>query len=153
MITTSSKDVTFSEDSSPVEQITAGLTRQWLFDHQIVVFKPSSVTHPAIDAWIDCVKATMEQWPTNLPYLAIHDMTSDNVSLTPYARARAEELIQVSTKAGSCAALVVPRTFVGQVIQMFVRTQRKQGIHNEIFFSMQAALDWLKPQMVQVPPT
>ena len=142
-----------SEQPSPVEEIAPGLTREWMFDHQIVVFKISTIARPVVDAWIDLVKLTMENWPGNLPYLAIHDMTSDKVSLTPYARSRAEELIPLSAKAPGYAAIVLPRSFVAQVIRLFMRTQRRQGNQNALFFTMPEALAWLTPKMRKLPPT
>src|SRR5512144_1348868 len=92
------------DQASPVEAIAPGLTRQWLCDRQIVVFRISSVSREVVDAWIDTVKATMESWPANRPYLAIHDMTSEKIALTPYARARAEELLPLAAKAPGYAA-------------------------------------------------
>ena len=140
-------------EPSPVEQISPGLTRQWICDRQIVIFKITSVSREVVDSWIDTVKVTMENWPGNRPYLAIHDMTSDKVSLTPYARARVQELIPLSAKAPGYAAIVLPKTFVGQIIRLFMRTQRSQGNRNEIFFTVESALDWLKSYIGQMPAT
>ncbi|MEP7288023.1 MAG: hypothetical protein ABI947_19900 [Chloroflexota bacterium] len=120
------------------------MTHQRLLNRQIVVSKITSVSRDVVDAWINTVKATMENWPEERPYLAIHDLTSDRVSLTPYARTRAEELIPLGAKVPGYAGIVLPKSFVAQLIRLFMRTQRKQGVHNEIFFSMEEATNWLK---------
>jgi hypothetical protein len=134
-------------DAAPIEQIAPQMVRYWLLDRQVVVYKMTSVAHQVVDAWIDTVIATMEAWPTNRPYLAIHDLTSENVSLTPYARTRAAELIPLGAKVPGYAAIVLPNSFIAQVIRLFMRSQRKQGIHNEIYFTLPAALEWLKTKI------
>ncbi|MBX3083621.1 MAG: hypothetical protein KF716_18450 [Anaerolineae bacterium] len=137
----------FPPDATDIEQISPYMTRYWLFDHQIVVFKMTSVSREAVDVWIDTVKATMTAWSSDHPYLAIHDMTSEKTALTPYARARAEELLPLGTRTPGFAAIVLPGTFVGQVIRLFMRTQKNQGVHNEIFFTLQEAITWLTTKM------
>lgn len=128
---------------SPLEEIAPGLTRSWLFDKRIVMFRLSSSSREVADAWVECVKETMEHWPKGQTYLAIHDMTSDKVSLTPYARKKAEELVPLSASAPGYAALLLAPTFVGHLIRLFLRTQRQQGNENQIFFKMSEALNWL----------
>ena len=139
--------VTPSEVTTPVEEIVPGLTRQWMFDHQIVVYKGTSVSRQVIDAWAANVASTRDQWPGNLPYLAIHDMTSEEIGFTPYARARIEELFARYSMSPGHAAILLPRTFVSHVFQLFVRTQPKKNNRNAIFFSIEDALKWLKPKM------
>jgi hypothetical protein len=141
-----------SEGASPIEQIVPGMTRQWLLDRQIVIFTMMSPSRDVVDAWISTVKATMENWPGNRPYLALHDMTSNKVSLTPYARKRAEELLPISAKVPGYAAIVLPRSFIAQVIRLFLRSQKQQGVNNAVFFSQAEALVWLKSKMGVLPP-
>lgn len=128
---------------SSVEQIAPGLSRSWLLNKRIVVFRLSSSSRSVADAWVECVKETMEHWPKGQPYLAIHDLTSDKVSLTPYARKRAEELIPLSAGAPGYAALLLSPTFVAHLIRLFLRAQRQQGNENQIFFNMTDAVKWL----------
>jgi hypothetical protein len=141
-----------SEKASPDEQIVPGMTRQWLLDRQIVVFTMTSPSRDIVDAWIDTVKATMENWPGDRPYLAIHDLTSNKVSLTPYARKRTEELLPLSAKVPGYAAIVLSRSFMAQVIRLFLRSQKQQGVNNVVFFSRQEALEWLKSKIGTLPP-
>jgi hypothetical protein len=89
------------------------MTREWLADRQIVLFKVTSMAREDVDLWMNTVKETMLAWPDDMPYLAIHDLTGKGVPLTPYARARAEELIPIAPKTKGFAAIVMPRTFVG----------------------------------------
>lgn len=140
------------EDASPVEQVMPGMTRQWLLDRRIVVFTMTSPSREVSDGWINTVKATMENWPSDRPYLAIHDLTSNKMSLTPYARKHAEELIPLSAMAPGYAAIILPRSFIAQVIRVFLRTQKQQGNQNLVFFSRQEALEWLKSKAGVLPP-
>ena len=129
---------------TPIEQIVPGLTRSWLQHRQIVMFTISSSSRDVVDAWIACVKETMEHWPKGQLYLAIHDMTSEKVWLTPYARKRAEELLPLDTGASGYAALLLSPNFVSHVVRMYLRLHKQQGNENQIFFTMTDAVNWLK---------
>jgi hypothetical protein len=138
----------FSE--SGLEQIAPGLTRSWLMDRRIVVFRATTPTRPVVDAWIACVKRTMQDWPASQPYLAIHDFSAPKVSLTPYARQRSEELIPLNTGRQGYAALILAPTYVAQVIRLFLHTQSRQGNENRVFFSMDKAIIWLDSRTTQL---
>lgn len=129
-----------------VESVGAGVTRSWMLDRHIVVFRTPAASRAVVDAWIDSVKQTMIEWPKDQVYLALHDMSSKAMALTPYARDRALELIPLSTGLSGYAALIVPPTFVSHVIRMYLRAQRSQGNENQLFFSINAGLAWLVEQ-------
>jgi hypothetical protein len=93
------------------------------------------------------VKVVMGQWPATHPYLVIHDFREGNIALTPYARKRAEELIQVGVHVPGYAAILLPKSFVAQVIRLFMRMQRSRGIENQLFFDYDDGLAWLKSKL------
>jgi hypothetical protein len=134
------------EDSIP-EELTPGLTRQWLLDEQIIVFKATAATRHVTDIWIDSVKDVMLKWPKNRPYLVIHDFRHQNIAFTPYARSRAEELIRVPISVPGYAAIIIPKSFVGQIIKLFMRTQKSFGIENRLYFNYDEGLSWLKSKI------
>jgi hypothetical protein len=137
---------------SPPEELTPGLTRQWLIDEQIVVFKATAATRHVTDTWIGSVKDVMQKWPKNRPYLVIHDFRHHNIAFTPYARSRAEELVRVPIGVPGYAAIIVPKSFVGQIIKLFMRTQKSVGIENRLYFEFDEGLSWLKSKIGTYPP-
>jgi hypothetical protein len=135
-----------AQDSAP-QELTPGLTRQWLLDEQIVVFKATAVTRLVTDTWIDTVKDVMRKWPKDRPYLVIHDFRHQNIAFTPYARSRAEELVRIPISVPGYAAIIVPKSFVGQIIRLFMRTQKSVGIENRLYFEYHEGLSWLKSKI------
>jgi len=125
------------------ETIIPGFTRSWMFDKRIVVFRGTGVERTIVDAWVNCVKETMLQWPPNQIYLAVHDFTMKELFLTPYARKRAEELIPLSTQTPGHAAILLTPTVTAHLIRLFLRTQRRSGNDNQIFFNKADAIKWL----------
>jgi len=128
------------------EYISAGVTRSWLMNRRIVVFTVTSAARSEVDAWINCVKETMVQWPKTQPYLAIHDLTSDKAALTPYARHRTEELLPLNTGAPGYAAILMRPTLFARLVDFFLRAQSRQGNTNRIFYEIEKAKDWLIKQ-------
>jgi hypothetical protein len=128
---------------SGLEQVSPDLTRSWLMNRRIVVFRATTPTRNAVDAWIACVKQTMVDWPKEQPYLAMHDFSGPKISMTPYARKRAEELAPLNTGSAGYAAIILAPTYVALAIRLFLRTQHQQGNENQVFFSRQEALEWL----------
>lgn len=129
---------------SPTEQIVPGLARYWLDDHRIVVFKATQTTRQVVDAWIDTVKLVMAEWPSDHPYLVIHDFREGNIALTPYARARAAELIPIGVHVPGYAAIVLPKSFVAQIIRIFMQNRKSGGIENRLFLNYADGLAWLR---------
>ena len=78
------------EHDAQVEDLGAGIYRQWLYDGRIVSFTLTKTTREAIDIWFDGVKDALLHWPADKTYLAIHELVGSEVSLTPpYVRSRA----------------------------------------------------------------
>ncbi|HLY25088.1 MAG TPA: hypothetical protein VKQ72_02035 [Aggregatilineales bacterium] len=148
----SAPDIAYKEES--IEQIAPGLTRSWLMDKRVVLFRPGDVSRATVDAWFNCVMRTMEEWPKGQVYLAVHDLSARHLLLTPHARKRSEELLPLSAGAPGYAALVLSPTFMAQIIRLFLRAQRQQGNENQVFFSMHEAMAWLMRKAVEgVPAT
>src|SRR5438874_1788698 len=117
----------------PAEELIPGLRRYWLMDRQVVVFKASGVSRLLVDTWAESVKDVMKSWPRDHPYLVVHDFTDKNIMLTPYARARAEELVRVKVHVPGYAAIILPQSFAAHLIRLFLRAQRYRGIENQGF--------------------
>ena len=129
------------------EELTPGLSCYWLLDHRIVVFEALQASRIVVDIWVNSVIREMANWPYDRPYLVLHDFRAKNIALTPYARKRAQDLIPISSRTPGFAAIVVGKSFVAQMIKLFMRTQRAGNIDNQLFFDYDEGLNWLKSKM------
>ncbi len=133
-----------------IEIIIQGLTREWLFERQIVVYTLTSASRDAVDAWIDTGFATMKSWPADRPYLAIHDVSSPNLTMTPYARQRAREIAKQLPPHLTRSAAIVRKDMFGQAIRLFIKLDMLRvhpTLERKVFFTREAAVAWLKEKL------
>jgi hypothetical protein len=128
----------------------SGVTLEWLHDGQIPCFTLADISRATVDDWMRLLAQLMEYWPADLPYAAIIDATPSGGMLTPYARAKVGDLEGINPSLQGRVAVILPRTFVAQLIRLFVRTLRRQKVVTGIFFTREEALDWVK-QVVPAP--
>lgn len=133
-------------------ELAPGISQYWLMDHQIVVFEATQSTRVVVDAWVNTVMDVMKNWPKDCPYLALHDFRGKNIAFTPYARKRAQELVPLSSPVPGYAAVIVPGSFVAQIIMLFMRTQKAGNINNQLFFSYDEGLRWLESKLGYTAP-
>lgn len=136
-------------DEPPVETevLAPYLTRQWLLNRRIVVYKATEATRHAVDAWIDAIKDTRRLWPPDQVYLAIHEFSDIRIMLTPYARAQSSAIITEGSHAPGYAAIVVRHGVIGQTIQIFLKLQHHPLNEHQVFFAFNEALNWLKSKI------
>lgn len=131
------------------EQITPHLIRYWLFDKRVVVYQPNGASRETVDAWHDLVVETADQWPTDRPYLEIHDMS--NSTVTPYARQRAQELVEHLNHRRGRTAIILPSSQVGrQMMSLLINiTFRRwnRTMERQVFTSLQRATAWVKEML------
>src|SRR5258708_757845 len=132
--------------SQSVEQICPGVSRFWLHKAQIVCYSVSTITRPAIDAWMRETLALINTWPLNRTYLSIHDVSE--VTLTPYMRKKVAEVnLQMPKELRGRSAVIVPRTFINQMMRLFVTielAQKNRSVQRDVFFRLEEATVWLE---------
>lgn len=123
------------------------LNREWHLDRQIVVYKLFACTRDAIDAWIECARETLDAWEDEKPYLAMHDISHPDVTLTPYARKRTrEEVARLPERKNWRSATVTRRDVTGTVMKMYVMVEFYRThpvLERQIFFNREDAFKWL----------
>ena len=62
--------------------VTTGINRDWLNDERIVTYSLEGLTVHAMLEWSEVIVRTLESWPSESDYLAIHDLSKTGVSLT-----------------------------------------------------------------------
>ena len=139
-------------DREDFEELTPGLSRYWLMQHQIVVYEATAAYRSVVDSWMNSVIDVMEHWPVDRPYLVIHDFRGKNLVFSPYARKRSQDLILISPQMPGFAAILIQMSIVGYAIQWFMRTAKTGSVDNRIFFNFDEALDWLKTHIKSLQP-
>ncbi len=144
-----------TNDPQVVEE--APVSVEWLHDRQIVIFTLKAVTTRAVvDQWFDCVAGVVKSWPADKVYLAMQNVSDKRVTLTPYARVRIREFDELVKHLHGRIAIVLPNTFTGHLIRIFLTTMRWQKkLPTEGFLSFRDGLAWLEkalPTRDNAPP-
>jgi hypothetical protein len=58
-----------------------GLTLDWYLGGAVVCYKLTAVSQDFVDKWAELVLKTVQAWPKDKPYLAIHELSQAGVSL------------------------------------------------------------------------
>jgi hypothetical protein len=132
--------------SQSVEKIYPGVTRIWLHKGQIVCYTLSTVARAAVDAWMQATEELIHAWPLEHPYLAIQDISE--VTLTVYMRQKTSEVNgRMPSSLKGRSAVVMPRTFVNQMIRLFVTIElarKNPSVQRDVFFRIEEATAWLE---------
>jgi len=71
----------FSDVPEETFKIYPGLEGVWYCNKSIIAYQLQSVSPSIIAAWSDYVVAVIEKWPSDQPYLALHDLSLPGISL------------------------------------------------------------------------
>jgi len=63
------------------EEVFPGLSCERCSEGQIVIYRVMAVSNAMLEAWAEYVAATLESWPVERPYLALHDLSKTGISL------------------------------------------------------------------------
>jgi hypothetical protein len=126
------------------EQLSAGVRREWLLDGRIVVYVLSSSSRETADVWVESFKADIARWPSDRPFLVLHDLTAKSVAATPYAVWRAREMVESRPDLAGRAALVLADTITAHMAELFLRKQRQKPRLRQVFYDRDRAIEWLK---------
>jgi len=130
--------------SGPIESLSSGVTREWIHDRQIVVFTVKDVRRETLDIWTEAFKSDIKNWPADRLFRVIQDLRLAG-GITPYGRTKAQEMFQARPEVRVWSALVLPSTFVNNLIRLFVRAQNNPNPMRirEFFRTREEALRWL----------
>ncbi|MCC7447818.1 MAG: hypothetical protein IT324_10390 [Anaerolineae bacterium] len=132
-----------------VEQFGPYLTREWLDDRQIILYTATSVSRDVIDQWVESIRGLRADWPPDRPFLNLYDLSSTDTSLTPYIRQRFQELMQEYHAYHGRTAIVIKKSFLAQLLQMFLDSQPKGPRQRKIFFNRDQGLQWLRQALTE----
>lgn len=140
------------KSTSDIENLGAGVTREWLHDGQIVVFALEHVQREAVDTYIDTYMGTLRAWSVSQPFLMLLVAQQTNIFITPYFRKRLNEAIPLarSRKLHGRLAVVVLKNPLLQVVRLFIKanySKHRDTIEPQLFFTREEALVWLEEML------
>jgi hypothetical protein len=135
--------------SSQVEDLAPGATFERTHNGQIFVFMLSDITRVSIDAWIAKIKDLTGGWTNERPFLALTQVSGKYMTLTPYLRARMEELSHWNPNLWAYTAVVLPKSFFVQLMASFVPTLHLRNTQARLFHTHEEALGWLEKALAE----
>ncbi len=130
-------------DSSNIERLSPGLTREWL-SGRVVIYTLTDSRRETIDAWIAAFKFDIAKWPADRPFLVMHDFSVKGAISTPYGRSRAQELVDARPDVHGRAAVIFPRNaLMITMIQLFLSRQRNPARKQRVFPNRELGIAWL----------
>src|SRR5450432_4019882 len=144
-----------------IDKISDAFTRTWYSNKHIVGYSFSRITPADLKTWSSTIIQTLEDWPIDQPYLALHDLSSRGVAL-PYllgtnyqifsigvietANETIRKMISQRPNFTARIAIFFNSAFSGNMGQVFAKTQRMpqdQKIQFNSFIDPESALAWL----------
>jgi hypothetical protein len=135
-----------NRDSS-IQQIAPDITLQWVYNGQIAIYTVRTVAIPSLHRWADSVEKVMTDWPIDTPLLVVQDQLFEGAAYTPAMRETAQRLSGYRPELKMCQAIILKKGFSTQVAKNAIWLLRKANRDNQIFFTLQDGLDWLKTKV------
>jgi len=127
------------------------MSLEWMFDNQLIFISFKDMSRETVDLWVKTLAPLMKDWPRDKSFRVLYDASDPSISLTPYLRTRVAEFTRVSGGLNGRAGLLMAKSFVAQITQLFLRSQQHPGIQTRIFFNREEAFAWVS-QGINPPP-
>ena len=135
-------------NASPLEELTPGLTFQWLFDRQVMAFYAEHSARTVVDVWADKIISVCHTWPPSRRLLMLNDFSGKNCAMTPYNQQKNRDLLKMFPHIQVANVTVVKQNLTMVLARLFLRAisgeKDKQVL---LTFSRDEGLDWLKKQI------
>jgi hypothetical protein len=131
------------------EVVNEHLTMKWLYQRQIVIYRitgPLAVQEVA-QTWFENVKATIDAWPADTMYLAVHDAIEANFTITPYLTTCIRDIVAFRRDLPRRVAIVMPREIAAQLLRTLLRPSDGDNAHYEVFSTREEAMRWLMGEL------
>ncbi|MCC7448600.1 MAG: hypothetical protein IT324_14365 [Anaerolineae bacterium] len=134
-------------DTSSLQFITDHVTLEHLHDGRIQVFTLMDMSRESLDSWVAKIKEMTLSWPADRSALLVNHFASKNAGMTPYFRAKMQELQRWQPNRTGYIAAIFPRTVTTQMVSIFLAASRR-NIQVRIFFNREDAVSWLENMLI-----
>ncbi len=130
-----------------VENLGHHVTREYLYDGQIVVYTVVGGGQNITDAWADAMIAEISAWDVAKPYLSLQDMSQSGISA--YGKKRTDDIMKsIQPGMQTHFAILVGETLFGRFIKMLTQSlanlHKETEFHYQFFTTRQEGLSWLE---------
>lgn len=129
------------------ETISNSLELHWFHERRIFIFSLQDISRDTIDQWTILLATFKDEWPLDQPFLTMADFSHvKNFTLTPYIRAKIEPIMQSHADKAGRTAVVVPKIFTAQAVEMFMLSSpiRQEHRQRQLFYTVAEGLSWLE---------
>ncbi len=143
-----------------MQQNHQGVLCEWSADKQVVSYTLTSAKLSTLTAWSELALKTLQDWPKDQPYLALHDLSYPgaglvylaaveydvfNIGVTPGRRKDVHQLLEVNPTWQLALAVVVSASLTGGIMQLKLMRpdSQNQRVRVKAFFDRNSALEWL----------
>lgn len=142
-----------------METFYPGISREWVSDDRVVVYTLHSPKMATLDAWCEAALSTLESWPKDKPYRAVHDISQSglgllycaavendifNIGVLPRARKQVSALLEANPNWPIVLSLVVSGSLTGHLAKILYRQSNLEAqIQAKTFFYRDMALNWV----------
>lgn len=128
------------------ETPTSLITRERLYDGQIIAYTIPDTSRKTIDAWGNSVLEGIRRKHAGRLIYALHDFSSHLNVLTPHVYQWQDRLTHVTGNAPGYVAIILPRTTFARVAKLLIAARPptlNPNLKIEIFYTRDEALAWL----------
>jgi hypothetical protein len=141
-----------------VLKVSRYITREMVKDNQIVVYTLTSMSLDILLQWSKDIQTVLTQWPDNLPYLALHDLSESGVSMpflilsgrniyspdpSPSGQEHVNNFLDAYPDREICLALVLSSSASGRLTKRYGTSASESRIKYKVFMNRDSALSWL----------
>jgi hypothetical protein len=124
----------------------------WLADKKIMVVIANNSKRATIDAWATRSTEIRSTWPAEQPVFVLLDLTSDESMLTPYLRARSQQVLDSRPEIKTYLAMYVNRSLMANMLAPMLRRSDTAKTQMRMVFDYHSAIDWFKG-VIEAPKT
>lgn len=132
-------------------RIGQGITREWLYEGKIVVYRGVTPTRAAIDVWVADVRAALDGLPDGRKLYVMNDLTAAPMMMTPYAQQALRQLANYKNELQGATAIILKPSPATVLLRAFMFTIAHERVHPHIFFKPDDGLKWLQKQLSPLP--
>ena len=140
-----------TSNTDNTEQFDYGITRTSIDDGAIIIVRTQGdMSRNAINTWASLIILTMQEWKSDRPLALINNLSHPQQGFTPFSQKRTQDIVKARPKGLTVyAAVVIPRTFMYHILEMFSRTPifKQTGQHVQFFNTEEQAIEWIREEL------
>ncbi|GAB5426377.1 MAG: hypothetical protein Crog4KO_35240 [Crocinitomicaceae bacterium] len=135
------------------KQYNHGITCSFTDNGNVVIVRTQGdMSRNAINTWASLLILTMQEWQSKRPFAIINNLSHPQQGLNPFARQRSQDVIKaIPEDMLVYSAVVLPRTFMYHIMDMFLRSRifQKENLEIQLFNTEAQAIKWLREQLAK----